>query len=731
MSKFLDYEGLGYFKGKLDEKIATIRLGKDEDGLIYIYVAGQPQGYGFDPDTGEIVVPTVYGDVIPGAGSVTIANNGTATLQIKLSQQPSANQTIYLRSTSANLTLSVASLTFTEANWNTWQTVTLTNGYDDLGTENASLVITNSDFEQTETTVPVYLNGIMYDDLVDTTIPTTGQHTLTAADFNSTADYQSNYIRLYGYNGNYSNIIVPATIDGKTVVICNGSGSSNSFKNKTVLEYVTFEDGVRIGGSASPLNNSAESLFEGCSSLTGVANMSSGVTNIKNAFSECSALEFVDNLDELTAVTNDYQAFYNCTSLEYVQDLSGWGSVGLERTFRGCTSLKAVLGVPQPSSDASFAYAFMQTKVKKVTIPEYANSLAYAFSGATKLEELTILAEGLASSAITSMLANTSQDIQVYAPAGSTTLSTLQTAYASSAKITVSAIGGGSLPSIVVWGDSTSSPDKPWTEWPARLQTKIGTSSYLVKNQAVSGEWTTSTSARQGGNAMHTNAFNIPADTTPALLTLTTEDNQVFDNSPIFSAGGNFNPCKIFGVDGNISRDGSDYYFARRAAGSAVSVPADTVVVSDNDTVFNAADNIMLINIGHNKGWNSTASTLVNQMQLMVDHFEALGGTKYIVTGPWSGTWITTDAGWAVTEQVATLASAAFGSHWLNLPGDMALNAETDNPGWTPTASDLEYMAEGKTPMSLTYDNTHPTTYGANSQMMAFYRKGVALGYWE
>lgn len=731
MSKLIDIDGLGLFKQKYDEKVATIRLGKAQDGFIYIYVGGEPQGYGFDPATGDIIVPVVYGDVVADAGSLTILSGGTATLMLKLSQQPSANQTISLRSTSPNLTLSANTLTFTEGNWDTWQTVTLTNGYDDLGTENASLVITNSDFEQTETTIPVYLNGIMYEDLVDTTIPTTGQHTVTSADFTSTSAYQG-YLRLYGYNAQYTNIKIPATIDGKIPIVCGGqNAASMTFPQNTTIEYVTFEDGVLVGTAGEPLSGKAESVFGGCTNLIGVSNFPSGATSLNSTFNGCTSLKFVDNLDKLTGITNLYQTFLNCSALEYVQDLSGITGTGLERTFRGCTSLKAVLGLPQPSSAKTFTSAFMQTRVKKVTFPANCSNLTYAFNSCSTIEEVTILAEGLGSSALTSMISNADPTVTIYAPAGSTTLSTLQTMYSSSTKITVSAIGGGSLPSIVVWGDSTSSPNKPWVEWPARLQTKLGTSDYLVKNEAVSGEWTTSTAARQGGDAMHTDAFTIPADTTAALVTLTTADNQIFSSAPIFSAGGSFNPCKISGVDGTISRNGSSYYFTRRAAGTAVQVAADTVVTSNNDAVFNNADNIMLINIGHNSGWNGDATTLVNQMKLMVNHFLALGGTKYIVTGPWSGTWITTSNGWATTQQVAALAAAEFGSHWLDLPGDMALNAETDNLEWEPTEADYQYMAQGKTPMSLTYDNTHPTTYGANSQMMAFYRKGVALGYWQ
>ena len=717
--------------GVLKDTIGSIRLGQGQDGLIYIFVDGEPQGYGFDPQTGQIIIPEVYGDVVVEESGVTINKNGTGTLHVKLSQRPSVTQYVSVNSTSEHLTASTGQLTFNEANWNTWQAVTLTNAYQGYNTEAASIVLGNSDPALTDTTVPVTLKGIMYEDLVDTTIPS-GGHVLTADDFEETSIY-GDYIRLYRYNGAYTNIIVPATINDKTVWICAAtSGTSVSFKGNTTIQYVTFADGVIVRSASTTSGGNKEAgIFQGCTSLIGVSNLPICQDTMNNAFADCSALKFVDNLDSHNP-TDTYQMFIRCTSLEYVQDLTSWTNAGLDRSFRECSSLQGIMGIPQPSAAAGFGYAFMQTQITEATIPANANTLIYCFSGNSHVTKVTILADDLTTSLLSNIFGSSqSQNIEVYANPESTTLASLQSMFSSSTKVTVKTIGGSELPSIVVWGDSTSSPNKPWTEWPARLQTKLGTSDFLVKNQAVSGEWTTSTAARQGGDAMHTNAIEIPATVTAAQVTLTTADNQVFSTSPIFSAGGAFNPCKIAGVQGNISRDGANYYFTRLAAGSAVSVPANTPVVSDNDTVFNAADNIMLINIGHNKGWNSTAATLVNQMKLMVDHFRALGGTKYIVTGPWSGTWITTDAGWAITEQVATLAAAEFGSHWLNLPGDMAVNAETDNPEWEPTESDLEYMAEGKTPMSLTYDNTHPTTYGANSQMMAFYRKGVALGYWE
>src|SRR6185503_17312270 len=65
-------------------------------------------------------------------GLTTTEAGGTASLTVKLTSQPTADVTLGLSSSNAaEGTVSPASLTFTSANWNTAQTVTLT-GVDDF-----------------------------------------------------------------------------------------------------------------------------------------------------------------------------------------------------------------------------------------------------------------------------------------------------------------------------------------------------------------------------------------------------------------------------------------------------------------------------------------------------------------------------------------------------------------------------------------------------------------------
>ena len=69
--------------------------------------------------------------VSPVSGLVTTEAGGTATFTVVLNTQPTANVTIGLSSSDTTEgTVSPASLTFTTANWNTAQTVTVT-GVDD------------------------------------------------------------------------------------------------------------------------------------------------------------------------------------------------------------------------------------------------------------------------------------------------------------------------------------------------------------------------------------------------------------------------------------------------------------------------------------------------------------------------------------------------------------------------------------------------------------------------
>lgn len=750
MSKFLDLTGLSHYDEKIKELIATIRLGKGQDGFIYVYVAGEQQGYGLNLDTGEIEVPTIYGDVVAEPSSLSIPEGQSLRLAIKLSQKPTVNQTVGISTDSPYITLSASTLTFTEGNWNSFQYVNVTNTYSGMGSIESSIVLKNSDPLLTETTIPVTISGITYDDVVDTTIPT-GMHTITADDFTE-ARISGSSVILLAYNAEYTNIYVPEYIDvngtQRKVRLANTSTNGPTFRGNTTLEYVTIADGIGANTTgSSDTDRNWEQLFKGCTSLVGVKYEGNDITSLKSTFDGCSSLEFFDGLDKQTQNGSLYYAFNGCSSLDYVQDLSAMTVVGnMQSAFNGCSSLKLVFGFMTALSGTSAAFnaAFSNCALlTEGTIPLNAGNISYAFRGCSALRRVDCLATA-AFSNTTSCFANDT-NVSVYCIAGSEAYSSLLNAYGSSSEIHILTNDGSSLPNIVVWGSSGSSPNTSWREWPLRLMDMLPNNTWNLKNQAVSGEYTTSAAARQGGNTISLSAFEIPATTEKVAVTATTADGQTFGSNPVWSGGGNYNPCHIGEIDGYLTSTGGTVYFNRKVAGTATAISAGSTVISNNDGQYNNADAVMLVLIGNNSGWNSNPATLVNQIRLMVNHFTANGGTKYIVSGPYSGKYLRSASGVTNVQAFEALAAEEFGTHWFSLRQYLIDNGLSQN-NLTASTTDTERMAIGQVPGSLlgggtptnivmypstSDDDVHPNAYGANSMALAFYQKGVALGYWE
>ena len=705
--------------------------------------------------TGNIVITATalfYPSVDTNYNTLTVTSAGTGSLGVKLHAQPTQSQTVSLYSDT--LTLSSNSLTFTTSNWDTYQSVTVTAPSVDTTTY-AYINITNSDPMMTESTVMVTVKELEYEDLVDTTIPTTGRHILTASDFDETSDITVSgvtYIRLKNYIGAYTNIVVPSTIDGKQTWILN-STSTTSFAGNTTIEYVTFEDGV-IYRTWNGSGCDATSLFNGCTSLIGVSNMNTNVTSMQRCFYGCTSFKFLDNLDELVNVTTLEYCFHQ-TSVDYIQDLSGLTEVTTcKDMLSDAPNLKKVFGAPVLSGTGINHTGIYSTcpSLTSATIPSGAGSLSYAFYNDTALRTVKIYEDGLTTSQIVSTTFSGCSNLTVYCNANTTTYASLSSVYASSSNVTIKTFDGASIPSIVVWGDSISSPNTSWIEWPARLQTKLGTSQYLIKNEALSGEWSTSTTARQGGYALTVGAFTIPANTTATEITITVNGNESFSdggsdvapNAGIFTAGASFNPCTISGVSGYISRSGSQYYFTRLEDGIAVSVASGSTITSNKDTYFNNSDNVMLYFLNGNAGWHGDGDVLLDMLQKSINHFVANGGTKYIVCGPSNSHYLESEPTRSEIFAFETAAATAFGNHWLNMREYQIQNGLTQN-NLTASTLDTERMLQQLIPASIigggtpeniimydgvTVKHHHPNVYGANTIMLGFYEKGVSLGYW-
>lgn len=715
----------------LAEKISVneITLGRHSDGLVYIFVGGTPVGIGLDLSEKSEEPEINYGQPVVDNAILSIAKGQTVQLGVKLSKKPTQEQTITVLTDNDALTFDKTVLTFTPDNWSEFQFVAVTLG-DISEDATATITLRNSDELLTDTAITVYLTADRYS--VDMTFPD-GAHTVTAADFDAVTVSGTKLV-LGKYTGSHTNIAVPAEMEyeGATyTVLFKGT----TFGTNTEIQYLSIADGVLYDYSGAAATTSAtkslKSAFSDCSALVGIKYNCSTVEDISSSFKNCTNLKFVDGLDSYVAVTSMGQAFLGCTALEYLPDLSVFAAcTSAEQAFNGCSSLKKVYGLPPAITSAKMLF-FNCSAIEKAEIPSAVTNMFYCFSGCTSLKEVKVYAEGVTD-------ANTAfgscSGVKVYVPEGSTTYETINAKYGSSATIEILYLGGDTVPVVSAWGDSTTSTGTDGEAWPARLQSKIG-DSHIVKNMAISGEFCTSTSCRQGGNqASLVAGVTIPADATAVSVSLVSADGQTFGTSPVLSTGANYNPVTIAGVEGAITSSGGAISFTRKVAGNAVDVATGTPVISKNAET-RKGDYCQIIYLGTNAGWNLDINTLLNQVQSMVDYY---GGANYIIMGPAGGQFLRTDANRATVFAYEELAAEAFGDHWLNLREYLIANSLTEN-GLTATEKDTERMAVGLVPWSILMgsktedgtDDVHYNTHGLQSVCNAVYAKGKALGYWE
>lgn len=698
------------------------------DGKIYITVNGVMVGQGVTAGP-----PASFGDVQVDNLILKLNNDQSVTFNVRLSEPPTNPQVVTILSDNEHITFDKSKLTFTAENYDTYQTVTASaaNVTED-GT--AQIIIRNSDELLTDTNITVYLKAESYN--VDTTIPEEDMHTVTPEDFKAVyASSSTGELSLGAYSGTYTNLYIPETMEYNGVSYKPRLAQETTFKNNTTVQYVTIHPAVSFGeiSAGAKADGDATALFSGATSLIGVKYRGDAITILNGAFNGCSNLKFFDGLELQKQNTTLYTTFKGCTSIEYVQDMSDMtGVTNAQQAFDGCTSLKKCYGIPNSDVITTMRMMFYNCTAleSEIEIRGGVPNTSYCFSGCTSLKTVKVYAESITDAG---QMFERCSGVTCYLPEGTVSYSTISAAYGNSADVTIAYLGGDTVPTISCWGDSTTSTGTDGLAWPARLQAKLG-DGILVKNMAISGEYSTSTSCRQGGNQAHLlEAVTIPADTTAVNVTLVSADGQTFGTAPVLSTGANYNPVTIAGVRGSVAVSSGQASFVRMNVGEAVEVPAGTAVVSEN-AVERKNDEVQIIYLGTNSGWDEDPETLLAQVQSMVDYY---GGSNYIIMGQTGGKHMRDEESRAITFAYEEMAAATFGNHWLNLREYLIENSLTEN-GLTATEQDTERRALGQIPWSILMgsnteggtDDVHYNTYGLQSVCNAVYAKGVALGYW-
>ncbi len=131
-------------------------------------------------------------------------------------------------------------------------------------------------------------------------------------------------IRITGYTGNESSVVIPDSLNGRIVTEIG----SNSFSGKTFLKSIELPETLKI---------IAQDAFKNCTSLETIV-IPSAVSNISEyAFAGCLSLKDIKILSALTVI--GHCAFEGCTSLKEISIPSTKIRYG---AFKNCTSLENI-----------------------------------------------------------------------------------------------------------------------------------------------------------------------------------------------------------------------------------------------------------------------------------------------------------------------------------------------------------------------------------------------------
>jgi hypothetical protein len=196
-----------------------------------------------------------------------------------------------------------------------------------------------------------------------------------------------------------------------------------------------------------------------------------------------------------------------------------------------------------------------------------------------------------------------------------------------------------SIMGITCWGDSLTAMGG----WTQKLQELSGIPVY---NGGTGSEDSKCIMARQGGDVMIVDGITIPATATAVTIASRATDSGISTElgnkvTPLFQTSAHVNPVMLGDIKGTLAWTGSSgedqngtWTFTRTTAGEEIVIDRPTAIKTNFDIVHNGKNELMIIYMGANGGWNDIAD-LVHQHKLMIDHFK---GKEYVVLGLSSGT---------------------------------------------------------------------------------------------
>lgn len=165
-------------------------------------------------------------------------------------------------------------------------------------------------------------------------------------------------------------------------------------------------------------------------------------------------------------------------------------------------------------------------------------------------------------------------------------------------------------------------------------------------------------------------------------------------------------------------------------------IPQKSLVIPQ--AAFEHKNDILILEMGSNGGWNDDYQELICQYQSIIDFCEC---SDYIIVGDTDNPGSSEDVNQGIFNENGefigikntsweTALQEAFGSHFLNTRTYLIENGLSDC-GLMQTPEDIIDAQMGFISAQLKADWTHFNSYGYYSKGKAIYLKGIELGYWN
>lgn len=243
-----------------------------------------------------------------------------------------------------------------------------------------------------------------------------------------------------------------------------------------------------------------------------------------------------------------------------------------------------------------------------------------------------------------------------------------------------------------------------------------GQNNYIpIYNLGIGGENTLTIAGRMGAIPFELNSFTIPQEGKVKVSFINPLQTP-------FKQDGNsgINPCTISGIEGNLSYDGSDYYFERTNSGDSIDISSNTIVETYANSFYK--DGIFIVFMGENNGYENIDDLIYQQQSIL--NLQEKNKDKFLIIGLCTGTR-------DERSKLESKLSETYGDKFYNIRENLSNQDILNSYNISLNESDLEKVSNGEIPDSIKMDDIHFNSDGYYILADQIYNKLNQLGYFD